>query len=110
MNFEVILSAIFRKELKALSKKYISIKADYQKLIESLEENPIQGKSLGKNCCKIRLAIKSKRKGKSGVSRLITYLITENKEVILLTIHDKNVKSDLEPKELEYLLKSFESE
>ena len=101
MNFEVIISDIFRKELKKLSKKYVSIKSDYQKLIESLEINPTQGTPIGNNCYKIRLAIKSKGKGKRGGSRVITYVVNENKEVILLTIYDKKEKADLEPNELD---------
>ena len=110
MSFEVILSEIFKKEIKILSKKYFSIKSDYEKLIDLLEVNPTFGTPLGKNCYKIRLAIKSKKKGKSGGSRVITYVVTEKKEVVLLTIYDKNNKSDLEPKELDFLLKSFDSE
>ncbi len=77
---------------------------------EVISENPTIGTPLGKNCYKIRLAIKSKNKGKSGGGRVITYVLTENKEIILLSIYDKNEKADLEPKELEFLLKEFESQ
>jgi hypothetical protein len=34
--------------------------------------------------------------------------VTENEEVILLTIYDKKVKADLEPNELDTLLDSLE--
>jgi hypothetical protein len=66
------------------------------------------GTPLGSNCYKIRLAIKSKGKGKSGGARVITYVITEKEEVILLAIYDKQVKSDLKANELNELLKDFE--
>jgi hypothetical protein len=34
--------------------------------INSLESNPIQGTSIGKNCFKIRVSIRSKNAGKVG--------------------------------------------
>ena len=108
MSFEVKLSTTFRKDVKLLLKKYRSFRADFEALIGSLEINPTLGTSLGRNCYKIRLAIKSKGKGKSGGARVITYVITEKKEVILLTIYDKQVKSDLKANELNELLKDFE--
>jgi mRNA-degrading endonuclease RelE of RelBE toxin-antitoxin system len=40
--------------------------------------------------------------------RVITYVITENREVILLTIYDKQVKTDLKPNELDELLTELE--
>ena len=54
MNYEVILSARFKRTSKRLSKKYVSYKADLADLIDSLEVNPTQGTSLGRNCYKIR--------------------------------------------------------
>ena len=58
-----------------------------------MQEKPEQGVPLGNNCYKIRIAIASKGKGKSGGARVITCVqIIENK-VYLLTIYDK---SDLE--------------
>lgn len=51
---------------KGLLKKYPSLKADLEKLIVSLKENPLQGKALGKDCYKIRMVITSKGQGKSG--------------------------------------------
>ena len=69
-----------------------------------MAESPEQGTSLGKNCYKIRLAIQSKGKGKSGGGRVITYLLTDDEKVVLLTIYDKAKKADLEPGELDQLL------
>ena len=72
MNFNVLYTSNFSKELKRLVKKHVSLKHDLEALINSLEVNPRQGKPLGKSCYKIRLAIKSKGKGKSGGARVIT--------------------------------------
>jgi len=67
--------------------------------------NPTKGVPLGHNCYKIRLAIKSKGKGKSGGARIITYLVNKDKTVFLLTIFDKAEKENLTPGELQELLK-----
>lgn len=74
-------------------------------MVKSLEENPIQGTSLGKNCYKIRLSISSKSKGKSGGARIITNLVIADETVYLLSIYDKSDKDNLTAKELEELLK-----
>lgn len=104
MNYEVILSDPFKRKFKPLSKKYKSLNGELDSLISSLEENPTQGNSLGQNCYKIRLAIRSKGTGKSGGARVITYVVTEDEQVILLTIYDKKDKADLESGELDALL------
>jgi len=74
-------------------------------LFKSLENEPTQGKSLGKDCYKIRLAITSKGKGKSGGARVITCVKIISEKVFLLTIYDKSEKEDISDKELNELLK-----
>ncbi len=59
-------------------------------LINSLEENPVQGDSLGKDCYKVRMKIASKGKGKSGGSRVITCVKIINEQIKLLSIYDKS--------------------
>jgi hypothetical protein len=73
-------------------------------LIESLEQNPEQGTSLGNNCYKIRIAIASKGKGKSGGVTVITNFIIAEKSVYLLSIYDKSEKENLTDKEISELL------
>ncbi|QDK83411.1 hypothetical protein EXU85_34320 [Spirosoma sp. KCTC 42546] len=104
MNYEVILSAQFKRIFKRLSKKYKSLNIELEKLIDSLEVSPTQGTSLGQNCYKIRLAVRSKSTGKSGGARVITYVVTADEQVILLTIYDKKVKANLKSGELDQLL------
>ena len=106
--FSVNPTRDFEKEAKSLIKKYASLKQELIDLGEKLSANPTLGISLGKDCYKIKLGIKSKGKGKSGGARVITYIVTENKEVFLLTIYDKQVKNNISPKELDQLLKEFE--
>ena len=104
MSYNIIAVPTFRKELKKLAKKYHSLKTDLSVLFESLEENPVQGTSLGKNCYKIRLAVSSKGKGKSGGARLITNFVIAEETVYLLSIYDKSEKENLTDKELDELL------
>lgn len=107
MRFNIIALPTFQKQIKKLAKKHTSLKEDFAELVEKLESNPEQGKSLGRNCYKIRLAIKSKRKGKSGGARIITNIVIAETTVYLLTIYDKSDQADLSDKELEELLKDI---
>lgn len=105
MSYNIIAIPNFSRELKKLAKKYPSIKTDFAKLIEQLEQEPQQGIPLGNNCFKIRMAINSKDKGKSGGSRVITYLQVSETTVYLLTIYDKSDKETISKKDLQGLLK-----
>jgi len=71
MNFSVIPSEKFKKEVRRLTKKFPSLKAELTALAQSLSAEPTNGTSLGDGIYKIRLAIKSKGKGKSGGARVI---------------------------------------
>lgn len=73
-------------------------------LVEQLKEDPSLGVSLANNCFKIRLAIKSKGKGKSGGSRVITHVRILKEEVYLLTIYDKSDKSTISDSDISRLL------
>jgi mRNA-degrading endonuclease RelE of RelBE toxin-antitoxin system len=105
MNYKVKFIPKFEKELKRLAKKYPSLKNEYIALVQSLKIEPEQGISLGNNCYKIRIAIASKAKGKSGGARVITYVQVIHELVYLLTIFDKSEKENLPDKELQLLLK-----
>ncbi len=106
--YNVRLARSFERDAKPLLKKYASLRQELATLGEELQENPTLGMPLGQDCYKIRLAIKSKGKGKSGGARIITYTITDNEEVILLTIYDKQVKDNISEKELKELLDELE--
>lgn len=104
MSYNILPIPPFDRQLKRLSKKYPSLKQEYFELIESLEINPKQGTNLGKDCIKIRIAIASKNKGKSGGARIITYFVLTESTVYLLSIYDKSEKDNLTDKELIELL------
>lgn len=105
MSYNVFTTDSFDKELKRLAKKYPSIKLDFKELKESLEESPKQGDPLGKDCYKLRMAIASKGKGKSGGSRVITCVKIVAGSVFLLSIYDKSDKESIADSELDNLLK-----
>jgi len=90
MSFNVIPTPEFAREFKRLSKKYPSLKSDLTSLSNALKENPETGKSLGNNCYKIRMAISSKNKGKSGGARVITFAKIVESVIYLLSIYDKS--------------------
>ena len=69
MNFSVKPIAPFERQAKYLIKKYPSLKKELFELGQSLQQDPEQGTPLGYHCYKIRLAIASKGKGKSGGAR-----------------------------------------
>ena len=104
MSFEVITILPFEKELKKLAKKYPSLKEEFIALVESLESEPIQGKALGRDCYKIRLAIKSKKQGKSGGARVITCVKVIHEKVFMLSIYDKSDLGNISDKELANLI------
>ena len=104
MNYNVLTIAYFDKQLKRLVKKYPSLKAEYAELIKALREEPQKGIAIGKDCYKIRLAIASKGKGKSGGARVITYFAITDHNIFLLSIYDKSEKEDIDDKELLRLL------
>lgn len=109
MSYNISLSDRFQKDAKRLSKRYASFKSDLIKLMEDLEENPIQGDNLGKSCYKIRLKIESKKKGKSGGARVMTYVHISHEDVYLLTVYDKSDRESLENGELEELLEALDA-
>ena len=93
MSLEIVRSDYFTSEFKWLAKRYRSLAKDYEAFLESLKSNPLQGVEIAPNVRKIRMAIGSKGKGKSGGARVITLnaLVTEQDgTVYLLLIYDKS--------------------
>ena len=100
MNFNIETIDSFDKELKKLSKKYPSIKKDFGQLLDNLQKDPMQGKPLGKDCYKVRMAISSKNRGKSGGGRVITCVKIIKETIYLLAIYDKSDIENLNDNEL----------
>lgn len=82
------------------------MKSDLNDLIQTLKGKPDFGFPVGSNIYKIRFAVTSKRKGKSGGARIITYLVTEHKEIYLVYIYDKSQLENITKEQILELLKS----
>ena len=107
MSFNVVITDNFKNEVKRLIKKYRSLKAELQALGKQLSESPTLGTPLGKDVYKVRLAIASKKKGKSGGARVITYVQIDEETVLLLSIYSKGEKDSISDKEIQELLGEY---
>lgn len=104
MSYNVRTIKPFDKQFKRYLKKYPSLRFEILTLVSQLEKAPYSGTPIGHDCYKIRIAIASKSKGKSGGARVITYVVVKDAEVHLLYIYDKSEQSTITDKELLLLL------
>ncbi|MBU3660019.1 MAG: hypothetical protein FGM14_09125 [Flavobacteriales bacterium] len=107
MSYSIELTDNFKKEAKKLIKKYASLREEIALLGKELAENPTFGTPLGNDIYKIRLAIASKNKGKSGGARVITFVKIIDETVFLLSIYNKGDRNSISDKEIEELLKGY---
>ena len=107
MEVKINVEKEFERQLRKLAKKYRSIIDDYETFLDELEKDLYQGANLGRGVRKVRMAIASKGKGKSGGARVITYNLYQEEDFIvidLLTIYDKNEISNISDAFITYLL------
>jgi hypothetical protein len=114
MNVDVIVTENFKKAAKRLLKKYSSLKLELSGLENQLLSNPKTGAPLGNDCFKIRLAVKSKGKGKSGGVRIITHVILKLKEidndlkrVYMVYIYNKSEFETISQKDIDKMIKEI---
>jgi len=104
----IVLGEEFKRQFHRLSKKYRSLTDDFRVLKKSLQENPQQGDDLGQGVRKVRMAIASKGKGKSGGARVITFNVQIQADdicITLLTIYDKSEIENVTDAYIKSLLK-----
>ncbi len=104
MSFDVIATESFERKLKRLAKKHKSLASDLAPVIDELMENPTLGTPIGKDCYKLRIAIASKNKGKSGGARIITFVRVIKQTVFLIDIYDKSEQANITQKELQLII------
>ena len=107
MSYKIELSANFKKEAKKLTKKFPSLKQELTTLFTELETNPTMGTPLGNDIYKIRLAIASKNKGKSGGARVLSFVKIMATTVLLFCIYNKGDIDNLSDKEIQNLIKGL---
>jgi mRNA-degrading endonuclease RelE of RelBE toxin-antitoxin system len=104
MRYSVFTIPPFDKQLKRLVKKFPSLRTEFANLLDDIEHSRFQGSPLANSCVKIRIAIRSKGKGKSGGGRVIVHIRIVEETVYLLTIYDKSEQETITKDEINYLL------
>jgi mRNA-degrading endonuclease RelE of RelBE toxin-antitoxin system len=107
MSYSIELTDNFKKEAKRLIKKYPSLKTELAELFTELEENPTAGTPLGNDIYKIRLAVASKNKGKSGGARVLSFVKVTQTTVLLFSIYSKGELDNLTDKQIQELIKDY---
>ena len=110
MSYNIIPTPTFKSQAKRLTKKFPSLKKELTDLNVILSLTPSFGTPLGNDTFKVRLAVKSKGKGKSGGMRIITFRIDKNKEVYLLTIYDKSEIDSIDDRAIKSIIRQIMGE
>lgn len=111
MSFEISTTPEFENQAKSLQKRHRSFKNDLKDFVISLKENPFQGVELSPGIRKIRMAITSKSRGKSGGARVITYTVVTAEtdgRVYLMNVYDKSDFSTVELSVLKEIVRDLE--
>ena len=98
MSCSIITYETFDRAAKKLAKRYNSFKADLARLFARLERHPDDGVNLGGGLRKVRMAVSSKGRGKSGGARVITLTVVascDETTVGLLYVYDKSDRENI---------------
>jgi len=101
----------FKRNLRALAKKYRNIRSDIQPVIDRLQAGETIGDQVAGTdytIFKVRVKNSNIQKGKSSGYRMIYYLKTPSK-IILVTIYSKLEQSDIAARQIRQILKEFEN-
>lgn len=105
---KVRMSEDFRTAYKRLKKRHKSLEQDFERLLASLLQNPMQGVELDGGVRKVRMAITSKGRGKSGGARVIIRIRIIMDELQLLYIYDKSDFENINDAFLREVIKRME--
>jgi mRNA-degrading endonuclease RelE of RelBE toxin-antitoxin system len=108
---EVEVSEKMKRDLRILSKRYRYIRRDVQPIIEELQAGEMPGSQVsgvGYPIFKVRIKNSNIQKGKSGGYRLIYYLKTAEK-IILITIYSKSDQADVTANEIRLIIAEQEN-
>ena len=100
---------MFARKVKPLLKKYKTLGESLLSLQNELIKNPRSGVSYGANIYKVRFADPSKGKGASGGFRVVTYLVVERPDDViiqLITILNKSEEDSITKEDVLKLIKS----
>ena len=109
---QVEATAKFQRSLRILAKSYRNIRNDIQPVIERLQSGELPGDRIagvGYTIFKLRVKNSDIQKGKSGGYRLIYYVKTTTK-IILITIYSKSDREDISAEEIQQILTEFKQQ
>jgi mRNA-degrading endonuclease RelE of RelBE toxin-antitoxin system len=101
----------FKRNLRALSRKYRHIRCDLQPVLEQIQFGSLVGNRIagtGYTVLKVRVRNSDVRRGKSGGYRLI-YLLKSPTDAVLITIYSKSEQSDITAGEIRRIVTEAES-
>jgi mRNA-degrading endonuclease RelE of RelBE toxin-antitoxin system len=107
---QVEASPTFKQNLRALAKKYRSIRNDIQPVIEQLQQGELPGNQIpgvDYTVFKLRVRNSDTQKGKSGGYRLIYYVKTAT-GIILLTVYTKSEQVDIAADDIQSIITDYE--
>ncbi|MCC6805370.1 MAG: type II toxin-antitoxin system RelE/ParE family toxin [Anaerolineae bacterium] len=110
-SIEIEYSDRFKKDVKRLVKKYRHLRADISTFVEQLMRGELPGdqiQGVGYPVYKVRIRSSDLTKGKSGGFRVIYYLKTE-KRLILLTTYAKSEREDISQQMVKQIIEEYES-
>lgn len=108
---EISFTFEFKRNLRALAKKYRSIKTELQPIIKQLENGELPGDQIsGVHLAifKIRIQNSDIQKGKRSGYRCI-YFLKKRNQIILVTIYSKLNQSDISAKRIKEILEEMDS-
>jgi len=106
---EVFFTPEFKRNVRALAKKYHHIQSDVQPFIEKIQRGELVGDKVqgtGYTIFKVRIRNSEVSRGKSGGYRVIYYLKTTT-AIILVTIYSKTEQSDVSPAKIRKIIAEF---
>ncbi|MEL6930558.1 MAG: type II toxin-antitoxin system RelE/ParE family toxin [Cyanobacteria bacterium J06600_6] len=107
----VEVSPTFKRNVKALGKKYRRIRQDVEPVIEQLRNGELPGDRItgtGEQIFKLRVKNSDLSKGKSGGYRLIYYCQTAT-GIVLLTIYTKSEQTNITAADIKKIISQCES-
>ncbi len=109
---EVRYTSEFKRNVRRLSKRYRHIRSDIQPVIELLEQGDTLGDQMtgtGFVVFKVRAKNSDARKGKSGGYRVIYYLKTAER-IILITVYSKLEQGDISSGSVKEIIAEYEQD
>lgn len=110
-EIEIRFTAEFKRNLRALAKKYRHIRSDIQPVITALQNGDFIGDQVprvGYTIYKVRVKNSDLRKGKRAGYRFIYYLQTST-QVILITLYSKTEQADVSVAKIQQIISEFNS-